>query len=138
MPGPPDTDRLHGLDLARALAVFGMVLVNFQIPLSRGGGPLWLERFGEAFQGRASALFVILAGAGVALMTRRDATRGRKLLLARALFLAFVGYCFALIWIGDILHYYAFYFLGPDRLKFEVVHMPVAESRARDRGLLGS
>ncbi len=33
--------------------------------------------------------------------------------------------------------YYAFYFLGPDRLKFEVVHMPVAEKNARDRGLLG-
>ncbi len=33
--------------------------------------------------------------------------------------------------------YYAFYFLGPDRLKFEVVHMPVAEKTARDRGLLG-
>ncbi len=26
--------------------------------------------------------------------------------------------------------YYAFYFLGPDRLKFEVVHMPLAEARA--------
>lgn len=28
--------------------------------------------------------------------------------------------------------YYAVYFLGPDRLKFEVVHMPLAESRFRD------
>ncbi|HXW85449.1 MAG TPA: VOC family protein [Candidatus Binataceae bacterium] len=25
--------------------------------------------------------------------------------------------------------YYAFYFLGPDRMKFEVVHMPLAERR---------
>ena len=31
--------------------------------------------------------------------------------------------------------YYAVYFRGPDRLKFEVVHMPVAEQRARARGL---
>jgi hypothetical protein len=30
--------------------------------------------------------------------------------------------------------YYAVYFLGPDRLKFEVVHMPLAEARARARG----
>jgi glyoxylase I family protein len=31
--------------------------------------------------------------------------------------------------------YYAFYFRGPDRLKFEVVHMPLAEQRAKARGL---
>src|SRR5262249_47599794 len=30
--------------------------------------------------------------------------------------------------------YYAFYFRGPDRLKFEVVHMPLAEQRARALG----
>jgi len=28
--------------------------------------------------------------------------------------------------------YYAVYFLGPDRLKFEVVHMPLAEHRYRE------
>jgi catechol 2,3-dioxygenase-like lactoylglutathione lyase family enzyme len=27
--------------------------------------------------------------------------------------------------------YYALYFLGPDRLKFEIVHMPLAEARFR-------
>ena len=27
--------------------------------------------------------------------------------------------------------YYAFYFLGPDGIKFEIVHMPVAEARAK-------
>jgi catechol 2,3-dioxygenase-like lactoylglutathione lyase family enzyme len=32
--------------------------------------------------------------------------------------------------------YYAVYFLGPDRLKFEVVHMPLAEARARALGHL--
>ena len=34
--------------------------------------------------------------------------------------------------------YYAFYFRGPDRLKFEVVHMPLAEQRARALGHLRS
>jgi catechol 2,3-dioxygenase-like lactoylglutathione lyase family enzyme len=29
--------------------------------------------------------------------------------------------------------YYAVYFRGPDRLKVEVVHMPLAEQRARER-----
>jgi catechol 2,3-dioxygenase-like lactoylglutathione lyase family enzyme len=32
--------------------------------------------------------------------------------------------------------YYAVYFLGPDNLKFEVAHMPLAEKRARERDLL--
>ncbi|HTO68993.1 MAG TPA: VOC family protein [Myxococcota bacterium] len=32
--------------------------------------------------------------------------------------------------------YYAVYFRGPDRLKFEVVHMPIAERRARALGQL--
>ncbi len=31
--------------------------------------------------------------------------------------------------------YYAVYFRGPDRLKLEVVHMPLAEQRAKARGL---
>ncbi len=32
---------------------------------------------------------------------------------------------------------YAFYFRGPDGMKFEIAHMPVAERQARERGLLG-
>jgi len=32
--------------------------------------------------------------------------------------------------------YYAVYFLGPDNLKFEFVHMPLAEQRCRALGLL--
>lgn len=32
--------------------------------------------------------------------------------------------------------YYAVYFRGPDRLKFEIVHMPLAERQARERGML--
>ena len=32
--------------------------------------------------------------------------------------------------------YYAFYFLGPDRLKFECVHMPGLEQAFRDKGIL--
>jgi hypothetical protein len=31
---------------------------------------------------------------------------------------------------------YALYFRGPEGLKFEVVHMPLAEQRARSLGLL--
>jgi catechol 2,3-dioxygenase-like lactoylglutathione lyase family enzyme len=38
----------------------------------------------------------------------------------------------------DGLGYYAIYFLGPDRLKFECVHMPGLERAFRAKGLLGS
>lgn len=38
----------------------------------------------------------------------------------------------------DGLGYYAVYFLGPDRLKFECVHMPGLERAFAERGLLGS
>jgi catechol 2,3-dioxygenase-like lactoylglutathione lyase family enzyme len=34
--------------------------------------------------------------------------------------------------------YYAVYFRGPDGLKFEVVHMPLAEERARAMGLVAN
>jgi hypothetical protein len=30
--------------------------------------------------------------------------------------------------------YYAVYFLGPDRPKFEIVHVPLAEARFRELG----
>lgn len=36
----------------------------------------------------------------------------------------------------DGLGYYAVYFLGPDRLKFECVHMPGLERAYREKGLL--
>ena len=38
----------------------------------------------------------------------------------------------------DGLGYYAVYFLGPDRLKFECVHMPGLERAFREKDLLGS
>lgn len=38
----------------------------------------------------------------------------------------------------DGLGYYAVYFLGPDRLKFECVHMPGLEAAYRAKGMLGS
>ena len=45
--GPGKPARIPGLDLARALAIFGMVAVNFELTLSNQVGPAWLER---AFQ----------------------------------------------------------------------------------------
>ncbi len=110
--------RIAGFDVARAVAVAGMVIVNFKVVMFseiRGSG--WLRTATGLLDGRAAATFVILAGVGASLMTARARTEGdlralgqaRSLLLRRAGFLLVVGYLFVLIWPAGILHYYAFY-----------------------------
>ena len=111
--GPPG--RLGGVDAARAIAVLGMVIIHF------GPNPIPDTVFGNLYEvphGRASVLFVLLAGVGVALLAagrsddgRRWQTRGR--LLFRAALLLPLG-----LWLQGldhgvlvILQYYAVYFL---------------------------
>lgn len=66
----PSAGRLLGLDAARALAVAGMIAVNVgPAPEEVGGTGLW-ERLYALPHGRASLLFVLLAGVGVSLLTR--------------------------------------------------------------------
>lgn len=104
--------RLVGMDVARALAVIGMVLVNFEVSLAADAEPAWLASTTALAHGRASALFVVLAGFGLQLMATAhgDRARTRRIVLRRALFLLVVGYAFLPLWPGDILHYYAFFF----------------------------
>ncbi|MFI0781111.1 DUF418 domain-containing protein [Streptomyces sp. NPDC021212] len=66
--GAPDVGRLIGLDLARGLAVFGMYAVHVGPAPSQGGAIGFLM---ELAQGRSSALFAVLAGFAVALITGR-------------------------------------------------------------------
>jgi uncharacterized protein len=106
-------ERLVGLDVARALAIAGMVLVNFELSLTKSAEPSWLATATSLVQGRASALFVVLAGFGLQLMARAqgDLGRTRVVVLRRALFLAVIGYAFLPLWPADILHFYALYFV---------------------------
>ena len=107
--------RLTGLDLARAWAWLGMLVVNFRVALGVDkdpSAPAWLQGAVEALSGRAAALFVVLAGMGLALATRK--MRGGALwswIARRALFLAAVGGLNLMIFPPDILHYYAIYFV---------------------------
>lgn len=110
---PRQRIRLRGYDLARAFAIIGMVLINFPIFFAEideaAGTPLaWVA---NVHFGRAAALFVTLAGAGIALMTSgANPWRVRKALLLRSLFLLALGSALlALGWGIDILHHYAFY-----------------------------
>jgi len=111
--------RVNGFDLARALAIFGMVIVNFKIAMNAETGNVWLMKFAGLFEGRASALFVVLAGVGVTFLTKevrgsRDRIqlyKKRVLLIKRGLLLITIGLIFTPIWEADILHFYGFYFL---------------------------
>ncbi|MEZ4335726.1 MAG: DUF418 domain-containing protein [Sandaracinaceae bacterium] len=106
--------RVEGLDLARAVAILAMVLINFQVfLLGRPDEQLseiawrWLVHVPS---GRSSSLFVTLAGAGIALMARSPDRRAvRWTLLKRALFLLVAGNLLILVWYIDILHFYAFF-----------------------------
>ena len=110
--------RILGYDIARALAVIGMVIVNFKIAMGADqNGPHWLLTFASLFEGRAAATFVVLAGAGLSLLSRRarqnhdlvELGRNRASLLKRALFLFVVGLLYSPLWPADILHFYGLY-----------------------------
>ncbi len=98
--------RLHGLDAARFLAFCGMVLVNFRIAAEVAPGPDWANVLIDSLEGRAAALFVVLAGIGVSL--------GKPtpwLMAKRAAFLFAIGVVNMTIFDADILHFYALYFV---------------------------
>jgi len=105
---PRRRTRIEGLDLARGLAVLGMVLVNFDLALGSGGH---VPSISSVVQGRASALFVVLAGVGIWLITKSRAARARATLLRRGLVLMVGGLLLFTIWPADILHFYGLWFL---------------------------
>ncbi|SMX27632.1 hypothetical protein TRP8649_01739 [Pelagimonas phthalicica] len=102
--------RLEGLDLARFLALFGMVIVNFKIAMGVEQATGILGQLSGALEGRAAASFVVLAGIGLGLAYRGAFQNTLVTALKRALFLLVLGLANMLIFEADILHYYAFYF----------------------------
>lgn len=108
---PLASNRLDGLDVARYLALVGMVIVNFKIAMGAEGGDGLINVFGAALQGRAAATFVVLAGIGLGLSTGQGRQQASSVFFSRAVFLLILGLLNMLIFDADILHYYAFYFL---------------------------
>ena len=111
------SNRIVGYDLARAVALLGMLLVNFSV-LNSSSEPTWLDYLIEMIKGRAAATFVVLAGVGLSLLTKsvylskdRAAINAKRyLLLKRSLFLLIIGLSnFVISPISDILHFYAVY-----------------------------
>jgi len=83
-----------------------MVLVNFRITAHVSDTEDWAYQITHLLEGRAAALFVMLAGVGITL-----AKASASLMAKRALFLLAIGLLNLTIFKADILHYYGVYFL---------------------------
>ena len=110
--------RIIGIDVARSLAIFGMIVVNFRMAFGDQGVG-WLSSISHIFDGKAAATFVVLAGVGISLMTNKALQNSdkeklalaKKRILRRVLFLFILGLSYMVIWPADILHYYGIYML---------------------------
>ncbi|MDK1360367.1 heparan-alpha-glucosaminide N-acetyltransferase domain-containing protein [Arthrobacter sp. zg-Y1219] len=88
--------RLTGIDAARGVALLGMMATHiFPLYDEQTGEPSWV---GLVFSGRSSALFAVVAGIGLALLTGGSQPRSGRALSAdrrgiamRALIIALVG-----------------------------------------------
>lgn len=114
------TPRLVGLDVTRAIALIGVVLMNYCGALLDPSGTTWSKRLLNPYTGvlstRFAATFVLVAGIGAALMTRRADDRDSRRdvtwrLLRRGLLLYAGGYALDWVWPGTILFYYGAYFV---------------------------
>lgn len=126
----PPTPRLQAVDLARCVAILGMVTLDVVLNacIDRHGhrfvddGPVWLDLLTGIWNGRASALFVMLAGFGMVLMSKAKAgapldperaRRVRRTVLRRCAVLFVIGNMLqaSTFWYASILQFYSF-FLG--------------------------
>lgn len=110
-------ERLVGLDVARALALLGMVATHVLAPADPGGEISWTQ---DLAGGRASALFAVLAGVSLAMLSgRQTPPTGRarwvvvRALAVRALLIAAIGLTIGMLDSGlaVILTYYGVMFL---------------------------
>ncbi len=120
---PPER-RLPGPDVVRAVALIGVVLMNYHGYLILRGGSIGEGTAAEIFDPfngplatRFAATFVLVAGVGVTLLTRRslgDPSRVREMrwrLVRRGLLLYVLGLLLDEIWPGTIILYYGAMFV---------------------------
>lgn len=113
---PSPNQRIIGLDFARGIAVWGMILMNFKIVMSDDTSGV-LGKVTHFMEGHYGVMFVVLAGIGISLFMKKAIASGNKklimekklILLKRSCFLVVIGLLFSFIWQADILHYYGFY-----------------------------
>lgn len=86
--------RITGLDTARAVAILGMIATHiFPLLHSNPAGVIWPTWVGVSLTGVSSALFVVLAGVGLSLLTKNstDVFTSRVQLSLRAITLVAIG-----------------------------------------------
>ena len=108
--------RIIGFDLARAYAIFGMFIVNFNFSFGSIMAPTdTVGSFLNVFTGNSTAIFIICAGMGVSLMTNKNTyskeekAKLKSIILKRSWFLFALGLLLYNWWSGDILHFYGGY-----------------------------
>jgi uncharacterized protein len=107
--------RIIGFDLARAYAILGMFIVNYNTVFGSFTDKTLMGQFLSLFSGNSSSVFVMLAGMGIALMTNRaeysveERSNLRKIISRRSWFLFAVGMLLYTWWPADILHFYGGY-----------------------------
>lgn len=118
-PAAGSTRRQPGPDVIRAVALIGVVVMNYHgYLIIRGGsrGDQWADRLFDPWTGplstRFAATFVLVAGVGVTLLTRRSltdpdrVTEMRWRLVRRGAILYALGLYLDTIWRGTIITYY--------------------------------
>lgn len=122
--------RIVGIDLARCLALLGMITAHL---VEGDDGPGGVNTWFQITAGRSAALFAVLAGVSIALTTRsrpdRTTAGNRLALAARALTIALIGLFLGVpdSGLAVILTFYGVLFL---------VALPVLTWSARSLGLL--
>lgn len=108
--------RVIGFDLARAYAIFGMYIVNFNFSFGSLMTPQdGVGRFMNLFTGNSTAIFILCAGIGVTQMLQSSGQSEEELkalkskILRRSWFLFALGLLLYNWWSGDILHFYGGY-----------------------------
>ena len=116
--------RLRGPDVVRAVALIGVIAMNYHGYLILRGGSIgnsWIDELFDPFNGplatRFAATFVLVAGVGVTLLTRRTLDNPtlvgemRWRLIRRGVLLYTVGLLLDVIWPGTIIVYYGVMFV---------------------------
>jgi uncharacterized protein len=107
--------RIIGFDLARAYAIFGMFIVNFNTVFGDYHNTSYFAKFLSLFNGNSSTVFIMLSGMGLALMSNKkdiplnNKKAIQKKILIRAVFLFTLGMLLNIFWPADILHFYGCY-----------------------------
>jgi uncharacterized membrane protein YeiB len=110
---PPGSGRLLPIDIARGLALLGMMSVHVLIGTFEEGPTGWLARVLDAPGGRASVLFFVLSGLSLALIAKQQRRSAEPAMLRRrGAALTMIGLVMAAsFWGSTILHYYGLLFL---------------------------